>query len=324
RRYGRRAAFMAGTSTGVLTGLTAAFAVVTGSFWLFCIAGFMSGAYAAVAVSFRFAATDGVARERRARALSLVMGGGVAAGIVGPMLVNGTMDLWPPYTFAATYLAQALVAAVSAVVLWGVKAPDPVAPEHQVRGRPLRDIVRQPGFSRTVFSGAVAYMVMNFLMTATPLSMHMHGLSLQDANLGIQWHVIAMYAPGFFTGKLITRFGATRIAALGLAISAGLAGTAVGHYWLLLILLGVGWNFGFTGASAQILDYHRPEEKNRVQSLNDFVVFGVMIVGSFSSGALLTLVGWNAVLWCSLVPLVVAMIALLAEKRRAAASLNRY
>ncbi|WP_237719064.1 MFS transporter, partial [Cronobacter sakazakii] len=159
--------------------------------------------------------------------------------------------------------------------------------------------------------------------------MHMHGLSLQDANLGIQWHVIAMYAPGFFTGKLITRFGATRIAALGLAISAlsvvaGLAGTAVGHYWLLLILLGVGWNFGFTGASAQILDYHRPEEKNRVQSLNDFVVFGVMIVGSFSSGALLTLVGWNAVLWCSLVPLVVAMIALLAEKRRAAASLNRY
>ncbi|WP_110783198.1 MFS transporter [Cronobacter sakazakii] len=326
RRYGRRAAFMAGTSTGVLT---AAFAVVTGSFWLFCIAGFMSGAYAAVAVSFRFAATDGVARERRARALSLVMGGGVAAGIVGPMLVNGTMDLWPPYTFAATYLAQALVAAVSAVVLWGVKAPDPVASEHQVRGRPLRDIVRQPGFSRTVFSGAVAYMVMNFLMTATPLSMHMHGLSLQDANLGIQWHVIAMYAPGFFTGKLITRFGATRIAALGLAISAlsvaaGLAGTAVGHYWLLLILLGVGWNFGFTGASAQILDYHRPEEKNRVQSLNDFVVFGVMIVGSFSSGALLTLVGWNAVLWCSLVPLVVAMIALLAEKRRAAASLNRY
>ncbi|EPA9912524.1 MFS transporter, partial [Cronobacter sakazakii] len=322
-------AFMAGTSTGVLTGLTAAFAVVTGSFWLFCIAGFMSGAYAAVAVSFRFAATDGVARERRARALSLVMGGGVAAGIVGPMLVNGTMDLWPPYTFAATYLVQALVAAVSAVVLWGVKAPDPVAPEHQVRGRPLRDIVRQPGFSRTVFSGAVAYMVMNFLMTATPLSMHMHGLSLQDANLGIQWHVIAMYAPGFFTGKLITRFGATRIAALGLAISAlsvaaGLAGTAVGHYWLLLILLGVGWNFGFTGASAQILDYHRPEEKNRVQSLNDFVVFGVMIVGSFSSGALLTLVGWNAVLWCSLVPLVVAMIALLAEKRRAAASLNRY
>ncbi|EGT4508101.1 MFS transporter [Cronobacter sakazakii] len=329
RRYGRRAAFMAGTSTGVLTGLTAALAVVLGSFWLFCIAGFMSGAYAAVAVSFRFAATDGVARERRARALSLVMGGGVAAGIVGPMLVNGTMDLWPPYTFAATYLAQALVAAVSAVVLWGVKAPDPVAPEHQVRGRPLRDIVRQPGFSRTVFSGAVAYMVMNFLMTATPLSMHMHGLSLQDANLGIQWHVIAMYAPGFFTGKLITRFGATRIAALGLAISAlsvaaGLAGTAVGHYWLLLILLGVGWNFGFTGASAQILDYHRPEEKNRVQSLNDFVVFGVMIVGSFSSGALLTLVGWNAVLWCSLVPLVVAMIALLAEKRRAAASLNRY
>lgn len=183
-------------------------------------------------------------------------------------------------------------------------------------GRPLREIVRQPGFATTVFSGAVAYMVMNFLMTAAPLSMHMHGLSQQAANLGIQWHVMAMYGPGFFTGRLIQRFGAVRMAAAGLLITAasvavGLSGLGVYHYWLSLILLGIGWNFGFTGASAKIIDFHRPEEKTQVQSLNDFLVFGVMIVGSFSSGVLLNAFGWNAVLWGSLVPVAVALLTLL-------------
>ena len=265
RKRGRKAAFMAGTGARVVTGLAAALAVVLGSFLLFCFAAMLGGAYAAVALSFRFAATDGVAPERRARALSLVMGGGVAAGIIGPMLVTGTMHLWPTHTFAFTFLAQALVAALAAILLAGVTSAEPAAAS--VRGgRPLREIVRQPGFATTVFSGAVAYMVMNFLMTAAPLSMHMHGLSQQAANLGIQWHVMAMYGPGFFTGRLIQRFGAVRMAAAGLLITAasvavGLSGLGVYHYWLSLILLGIGWNFGFTGASAKIIDFHRPEEK---------------------------------------------------------------
>lgn len=314
RRFGRKAAFMTGTSLGVVTGLTASLAVVIESFPLFCMAAFMGGAYAAVVLSFRFAATDGVAKERKARALSLVMGGGVAAGIIGPMLVTSTMDLWPPYPFAITFIAQAMVAAISALVLLGVKTPDPIITP-STKGRALREIARQPGFARTIFSGAVAYMVMNFLMTAAPLSMHIHGLSQQSSNLGIQWHVIAMYGPGFFTGRLITRFGAIRTGAAGLVITAlsvlvGLMGTDVVHYWVSLILLGIGWNFGFTGASAKIIEYHRPEEKTQVQSLNDFIVFGVMIVGSFSSGALLHLFGWNAVLWGSLLPVVVALLAL--------------
>ncbi|MDU0910220.1 MAG: MFS transporter [Klebsiella pneumoniae] len=313
RKRGRKAAFMAGTGAGVVTGLAAALAVVLGSFLLFCFAAMLGGAYAAVALSFRFAATDGVAPERRARALSLVMGGGVAAGIIGPMLVTGTMHLWPTHTFAFTFLAQALVAALAAILLAGVTSAEAAS----VRGgRPLREIVRQPGFATTVFSGAVAYMVMNFLMTAAPLSMHMHGLSQQAANLGIQWHVMAMYGPGFFTGRLIQRFGAVRMAAAGLLITAasvavGLSGLGVYHYWLSLILLGIGWNFGFTGASAKIIDFHRPEEKTQVQSLNDFLVFGVMIVGSFSSGVLLNAFGWNAVLWGSLVPVAVALLTLL-------------
>lgn len=314
RTRGRKAAFRLGTGAGMVTGLAAALAVVLNSFLLFCLAAMLGGAYAAVALSFRFAATDGVAPARRARALSLVMGGGVAAGIIGPMLVTGTMHLWPAHTFAVTFLAQALVAVLAAFLLRGVTPAEPTAAS--VRGgRPLREIVRQPGFATTVFSGAVAYMVMNFLMTAAPLSMHMHGLSQQAANLGIQWHVMAMYGPGFFTGRLIQRFGAVRMAA-GLLITAasvavGLSGLGVYHYWLSLILLGIGWNFGFTGASAKIIDFHRPEEKTQVQSLNDFLVFGVMIVGSFSSGVLLNAFGWNAVLWGSLVPVAVALLTLL-------------
>ncbi|HHG0670630.1 TPA: MFS transporter [Klebsiella pneumoniae] len=306
RTRGRKAAFRLGTGAGMVTGLAAALAVVLNSFLLFCLAAMLGGAYAAVALSFRFAATDGVAPARRARALSLVMGGGVAAGIIGPMLVTGTMHLWPAHTFAVTFLAQALVAVLAAFLLRGVTPAEPTAAS--VRGgRPLREIVRQPGFATTVFSGAVAYMVMNFLMTAAPLSMHMHGLSQQAANLGIQWHVMAMYGPGFFTGRLIQRFGAVRMA----AAAVGLSGLGVYHYWLSLILLGIGWNFGFTGASAKIIDFHRPEEKTQVQSLNDFLVFGVMIVGSFSSGVLLNAFGWNAVLWGSLVPVAVALLTLL-------------
>lgn len=319
RQRGRKAAFMTGTGAGAITGLTAALAVVIGSFLLFCIAAFIGGAYAAVALSFRFAATDGVSPERRARALSLVMGGGVVAGVIGPGLVTGTMDLWPPHTFAITFIAQGLVAAVSAVILMGVKPVEAVTVSSS-GGRPLSEIIRQPGFARTVFSGAVTYMVMNFLMTAAPLSMHMHGISQEASNLGIQWHVIAMYGPGFFTGKLISRFGALRVAAVGLLITAGsvvagLGGTEIHHYWLSLILLGVGWNFGFIGASARIIDFHRPEEKTQVQSLNDFVVFGVMILGSFSSGALLNLYGWNVVLWGSLVPVSLAFLAIIVGER---------
>lgn len=319
RKRWRKAAFMVGTGAGMITGLMAAVAMMLGSFLLFCCAAFLGGAYAAVALSFRFAATDGVSPERRARALSLVMGGGVLAGIIGPGLVTTTMNLWPPHTFVITFVAQGGVAAISAFILKGVTPAESSAASAS-GGRPLREIVRQPGFARTVFSGAVTYMVMNFLMTAAPLSMHMHGISQEAANLGIQWHVIAMFGPGFFTGKLISRFGAMRVAAAGLlitasAVFAGLSGTGIHHYWLSLILLGLGWNFGFIGASARIIDFHRPEEKTQVQSLNDFVVFGVMIVGSFSSGALLTLYGWNAVLWGALVPVGLAFLALIVGTR---------
>jgi MFS family permease len=314
RLYGRRAAFLTGTGCGVLVGLLSALAVVLGSFWLFCAGAFFGGAYAAVVLSFRFAAADCVAPARRPRALSLVMAGGVFAGVIGPQLVTHTMDLWPPYMFAATFLAQAAVAAISALVLLGVRLPMPTAQE-LAGGRPLGVIARQPRFITAVMCGVVSYLLMNFLMTAAPLAMHLCGLSQEDANLGLQWHVIAMYGPSFFTGRLIAHFGASRVVATGLGLTAasaavGLTGVDVAHFWVTLILLGVGWNFGFVGASAMVLECHRSEERTRVQSLNDFVVFGTMAVGSFSSGGLLARYGWDVVLWISFLPVLLAVAAL--------------
>lgn len=327
RRHGRRAAFLAGTGCGMLVGVLAALAVVLGSFWLFCLATFFGGAYAAVVLSFRFAAADCVPAARRPRALSLVMAGGVFSGVIGPQLVSHTMNLWPLHLFAATFVAQAGVAAICAFVLLGVQLPMPSAAEI-AGGRALAVVARQPRFVIAVICGVVSYLLMNFLMTAAPLAMRLCGLSQESANLGLQWHVIAMYAPGFFTGRLITRFGAPRVVAVGLALIAvaavaGLLGQDVAHFWWSLILLGLGWNFGFVGASTLVLECHRPEERTRVQSLNDFIVFGMMALGSFASGGLLTVYGWDLVLWVSFAPLALAVAALAtggALRRRAVAS----
>lgn len=315
QRYGRRAAFLAGTGGGVLSGVIAALAVMLDSFWLFCTATFFGGAYAAVVLSFRFAAADCVPPQKRPRALSFVMAGGVFAGVIGPQLVTYTMYLWMPYMFAATFMAQAGLAALSALILFGVRLPVPTIADAS-GGRPLAVIARQPRFLTAVICGVVSYLLMNFLMTSAPLAMQMCGLSQESSNLGLQWHVIGMYAPSFFTGHLITRFGATSVVAAGLALTGasaavGLLGVEVTHFWLTLILLGIGWNFGFVGASAMVLECHRPEEKARVQSLNDFVVFGTMAFGSFLSGGLLSTYGWDAVLWLSFVPLVLAVLALM-------------
>ena len=314
RRYGRRAAFLGGTGCGVAAGLVAALAVVLGSFPLFCAGTFLGGAYAAVVLSFRFAAADCVAPEGRAQALSAVMAGGVVAGVLGPQLINATMGLWSPYLFAASYVAQAGVALLSMGVLAGVRLP-PVSASDRAGGRPLAVIARQPRFVAAVTCGVVTYLLMNFVMTSAPLAMQLCGLPLSDSNLALQWHVIAMYGPSFFTGRLIARFGAARVVSAGLlllvgAAVVGLMGLTVAHFWGALILLGLGWNFGFVGASAMVLECHRPEERTRVQSLNDFLVFGVMVVGSFASGGLLTSYGWGAVCAVVFPPVLLAVVAL--------------
>ena len=325
RLYGRRVAFIIGTGCGVLTGLLGAFAILRGSFVLFCCATFLGGLYGAVSQSYRFAAADGASAAFRPKAVSWVMAGGVFAGVLGPQLVQWTMDIWPPYLFAFSFVVQALVALIAMAVLAGVDAPKP-APSDLHGGRPLVDIVRQPRFIAAAFCGIVSYPMMNLVMTSAPLAMKMCGLSVSDSNFGIQWHIVAMYGPSFFTGALIARFGAPRIVALGLLLEAagatiGLSGITAMHFWATLIVLGVGWNFSFVGASALVLETHRPQERNKVQAFNDFLVFGMMAVGSFSSGQLLANYGWSAVNMVVFPPVLLGLAVLVAAsfaKRRAA------
>ena len=325
RAYGRRVAFIIGTGCGALTGLLGAFAILRGSFVLFCCATFLGGLYGAVSQSYRFAAADGASAAFRPKAVSWVMAGGVFAGVLGPQLVQWTMDIWPPYLFAFSFVVQAAVALIAMAVLVGVDAPKP-APSDLHGGRPLVDIVRQPRFIAAALCGIVSYPMMNLVMTSAPLAMKMCGLSVSDSNFGIQWHIVAMYGPSFFTGSLIARFGAPRIVALGLSLEAagamiGLSGITAMHFWATLIVLGVGWNFSFVGASALVLETHRPQERNKVQAFNDFLVFGMMAVGSFSSGQLLANYGWSAVNMVVFPPVLLGLAVLVAAsfaKRRAA------
>lgn len=314
RAFGRRAAFVAGTACGSLCGALAAVAILLGSFALFCAATFLGGLYAAVAMSYRFAAADGASVAYRPKAISWVMAGGVFAGVLGPQLVQWTMNIWPPYLFAASFVAQAIIALIAMAILFGVDAPRPAATDRSA-GRPLTEIARQPRFIAAALCGMVAYTIMNFMMTSAPLAMKFCGLSLSDSNFGIQWHVVAMYGPSFFTGALITRFGAVRVVAVGLTLEAvaaciGLSGISAMHFWAALIVVGLGWNFGFVGASALVVETHRPQECNKVQAFNDFLVFGMMAIGSFSSGHLLAIYGWSTVNLVIFPPIALALIVL--------------
>ncbi len=323
RAYGRRVAFIIGTGCGASTGLLGAFAILHSSFWLFCCATFLGGLYGAVSQSYRFAAADGASAAYRPKAVSWVMAGGVFAGVLGPQLVQWTMDIWQPYLFAFSFVVQAAVALLAMAVLAGVDAPKP-APADLHGGRPLFEIVRQPRFIAAALCGIIAYPMMNLVMTSAPLAMKICGLTLSDSNFGIQWHIVSMYGPSFITGSLIARFGAPAIVALGLTLEAvaatiGLTGITAMHFWATLMVLGIGWNFGFIGASALVLETHLPQERNKVQAFNDFLVFGMMAIGSFSSGQLLANYGWSAVNMVVYPPVLLGLVVLAATsfaKRR--------
>ena len=300
RRYGRRTAFQIGTLFGVLTGLVCCVAVLYGSFALFNVGAFFSGLYAAAHQAYRFAAADTASDAFRPKAISFVLIGGVAAAIVGPQVVIATKDMFPPYLFAATYLAQAGIAVIAGFTLMLLKIPMPPVLTKANAGRPLAEIARQPKFIVAVICGIAAYSMMNMVMTAAPLAMIECNHTVTDAALGLQWHVLGMFVPSFFTGTLIARFGLERVIALGFAMllasaAISIAGITLWHFWLGLLLLGVGWNFAFIGATTLVTQTHRPQERTRVQSLNDFLVFGSMAIGSFGSGKVLALYGWATV-----------------------------
>lgn len=299
RRFDRRFALQCGSVFGMLSGLVSCSAVMVGSFWLLLLGTFCGGLYAAAHQSYRFAAADTASEKYRPKVVSWVLAGGVFAALIGPQLVIHTKDLLPPYLFAASYLGQSVCALLAAVVLTFVKVP-PIPPKRAETARPLGEIARTPRFLVAVACGVASYAMMNMVMTSAPLAMVGCGHSVTDAALGIQWHVLAMYAPSFVTGSLIARFGVERITGIGLALIAlaaavGVAGITVAHFWTGLILLGLGWNLAFIGATTMVTQSHRPEERNKVQSFNDFLIFGAMAVSSFSSGQMLAYMSWPAI-----------------------------
>ncbi len=301
KRFGRRTAFTTGAVCGATAGLIGYAAILQANFWLFLLATFCGGLYAASHNSYRFGAADTASAAFKPKAVSFVMAGGLFAAILGPQLVIFTKDLTPPFLFAASYLGQALFAVIAgAIILALFRAPDFDAGRQGGGGRPLAEIARQPRFVVAVVCGVASYALMNLMMTSAPLAMIDCGHSVSNATLGIQWHVLAMYAPSFFTGSLILRFGVARVTAagliiLGLSAVVGLSGITVAHFWTALVLLGVGWNLSFVGATTMVCECHRPEERNKVQAFNDFLIFGSMAIGSFLSGSMLAHYGWYLV-----------------------------
>ena len=299
RRYGRRFALQCGSVFGVLSGLVSYVATMQGSFELLLAGTFCGGLYAAAHMSYRFAAADTASESYWPKVVSWVLAGGVFAAVIGPQIVIFTKDLMQPHLFAATYLGQSACALVAAMVLQFIRIP--LLPRRAEEApRRLAHITLTPRFIVAAVCGVASYVTMNLVMTSAPLAMVGCGHSVTDATLGIQWHVLAMYAPSFFTGGLIVRFSVERITAIGLALivltaAVGVSGTTVAHFWTALILLGLGWNFAFIGATTMVTECHRPEERNKVQAFNDFLIFGSMAVSSFSSGQLLEYFGWQAV-----------------------------
>ncbi len=300
KAFGRRFALQVGSALGVLSGLVSCLAMLSGSFLLLLFGTLCAGLYAAAHQSYRFAAADTASIHFRAKAISWVLAGGIFAAVIGPQLVIFTKDVWPAYLFAGTYLAQAACAVLAAVVLTFLRIPRPPTVRTFADGRPLAEIIRKPQFIVAVGCGLASFGTMNLLMTSAPLAMVMCNHSVGEAALGIQWHVLGMYAPSFFTGALIARLGLRTIMASGLSLIlaaalVGFLGIGLWNFWVALMLLGVGWNFAFISATTLITECHGPRERNKVQAFNDFLIFGAMALASFSSGALLTRYGWTAV-----------------------------
>ncbi|WP_226858428.1 MFS transporter [Diaphorobacter aerolatus] len=321
-RMGRRFTYMIGALMGAVSGAVAAQGIAQSDFVLFCIGTAFSGFYAACVQSYRFAAADAVMGDSavQARAISRIMIGGLIAGIIGPQIVIWTRDALPGTPFAGSFYGQAALALLALPILACLRLPRTQAKVVAGEARPLAEIVKTPRFIVAAAVGVVSYGLMAFLMTAAPMAMVGCGHTVGEAALGIQWHVLSMFAPSFVTGKLINRFGNRTITSVGLVMigAAGvmaLLGLDLFHFWGALVLLGVGWNFGFIGATSLVTECYRPAERAKVQALNDFLVFGTVAIASFGSGQLLHTVGWNGIN-VGMLPLVAIVLVLLGLQSR--------
>lgn len=318
RRLGRQGGYIIGALLGIGAGLLAAAGIYSLSFVMFCVGTLLAGLYASYVQSYRFAAADDASDTFRPKAISWVMAGGLLGAIIATQTIIHTQDIWPEHPFAAAFLAQAALAALVLPFAFSLRlAPGTRNQQEKIpyTGRPLREIASNSYFIIALLAGVASYVLMNFLMTASPLAMVMHGHSLKESTLGIQWHILAMFGPSFFTGNLIKRFGKIPVTfagvlLLGLASIVALLGMTVPHFWVSLILLGLGWNFGFIGATNMVVDCYRPEERGRVQALNDFIIFTCVALSSFTSGRVLAVYGWYGVNTWTLPISAVVMLAL--------------
>ncbi|MBQ0935877.1 MFS transporter [Ideonella paludis] len=325
RAWGRQRTFQVGLLVAMLASGLCAWATVVQSFWLLVGATLLAGYYNANASLYRFAATELVAPSTKEKAISWVLAGGLIGAVVGPNLASATRDL-TVQPFTGAYLALIGLALLALGLMSRIEFPPlPQASDGSPQGRPLREIARQPLFFVATAACALGYGVMSLLMSATPIAMAQCGLPFSSAALVLEWHVIGMYAPSFFTGHLIKRFGALPIMLLGLLLNivcvvVALSGVALEQFLIALITLGVGWNFLFIGGTTLATEAYRPEEKTTAQAAVDFCVYATMTLTAFGSGALVTTGGWQAMNLGSLVPLALLGAALgwLAWQRRRA------
>lgn len=299
KRIGRKRGFMLGTIIGVIGLLLTGVTISLANFWLFCSALGLNGVASGFVQQYRFAAADRGTPSYKPKAISTIMLGGVAAAIIGPQIVIYASGLENPFS-SAFYLATSLFV-LSFMALLFLNPSNLSAREEKEAvdtGRPLGEIVMQPRFLVAVICGTSTYGLMSFVMTGAPLAMVHHGHSIGDATLGIQWHVIAMFAPSLMTGALITRFGKEVVVACGLLILMAcgvfaLSGLDLMHFWGSLVLLGLGWNLGFIGSTAMVTDTYEPNEKNKAQGANDLIIFGSVALASLMAGKSFNAFGWD-------------------------------
>jgi len=297
QRYGRRAGFALGAASGIVGAGLSLLALLRHDFLLFCLGAVLIGFLNGCAAFYRFAAADTADPAFRAKAISLVMAGGVVAAFIGPNLAKIGVDAISDALYAGSFLALAGVHLLALLLLAGIDIPKPVAAGPGQSGAPWAVILRRPAFLVAMFAAVAGYASMNLVMTATPLAMVGHHHPFDHAATVIQWHVFAMFAPSFFTGHLIARFGVYGVIAVGAAlilscVGINLSGTGFAHYITALVLLGVGWNFMFIGATTLLTMTHDVAEKARVQGLNEFVIFGAVALASLASGAVQHQLGW--------------------------------
>ena len=305
QKYGRRVGFFVGALGGALGAGIASLGLYLDNFAVFLIGSYLTGIYMSAHGFYRFAAADSASDDFRPRAISYVMAGGLLSALIGPQLVKFTSDA-TVVPFLGTYLSVVLINLIGVTLFFFLDVPPPKAPSADApQARSRRELLRDPKIAVAIICGMVSYALMNLMMTSTPLAVVGCGFPTGTAADIVSAHVIAMYAPSFFTGHVIARFGAVRVVALGLFLLA-LAGVVASmgieltNFFIALVLLGIGWNFGFIGATAMLTQAHPAHERGRVQGLNDFLVFGCVTLASLSSGVLMslgetTLAGWNAV-----------------------------